>query len=111
MRVVGEVVTLVTRTGGGYDDDGHTLPEVIVNEDIPGAVFIPESAGVINRDDGTTEYREASILLPTFEEITVGATIMVRGEQFTVERPPVDHRSAFGTGRGGTEIFVRRVGR
>lgn len=110
MRVVGEVVTLVTRESGGFDNDGNKLPDVIVNVDIPGAVFIPESAGVIRMTDGATEYREASIMLPTFEQITVGATVMVRGKEFTVHRPPVDHRSAFGTSRGGTEIYVRRVG-
>lgn len=110
MRVVGEVVTLVTREGGGYDDDGHKLPEVIVNHEIPGAVFIPESAGTIHREDGTLQYREASVLLPGFEDVALGAEVIVRGDTFKVDRPPVDHRSMFGTSRGGTELYLRRVG-
>lgn len=110
MRIVGEVVRLVTRKGGGVDDDGYPIPEVIVNVDIPGAVFIPESSGTIDRDTDQLQYREASILIPGFEQITLGAEIVVRGETFLVDRPPVEHRSPFGTGRGGTELYVRRVG-
>lgn len=110
MRVVGQVVRVITRKSGGYDPDGNKLPDTIINEDIPGAVFIPENAGITRAWDGALEWREAYILFPTFEQIAVGATVMVRGEEFTVERPPVDHRSAFGTSRGGTEVFVRRMG-
>lgn len=101
---------MVTRKGGGVDDDGYPLPEEVVNTEIPGAVFIPEAAGMINRQDGTLQYREASILLPSFEDIKVGAEILVRGEAFKVERPSVQHRSAFGTSRGGTELYVKRRG-
>lgn len=110
MHIVGETILLVTRKGGGVDDDGYPIPEQVVNVEIPGAVFIPESTGMIHRDDGTLQYREASVLLPRFEEIAVGAEIIVRGDKFKVDRPPVHHRSAFGTRRGGTEIYLRRMG-
>lgn len=109
MRIVGETIILVTREGGGVDDDGYPMPEQVVNVEIPGAVFIPESTGTIHRTDGTLEYRQASVLLPQFETIEVGAEIKVRGESYRVERPSVDHRSMFGTMRGGTELFLKKV--
>lgn len=107
---MGETIHLVTRQGGGVDDDGYPLPEEVVNTEIPGAVFIPESTGTIHRNDGTLTYQQASVLLPKFEDIGVGAELQIRGESFVVERPSVQHRSAFGTSRGGTEIFVKRRG-
>ena len=109
MAVVGETIVLVTREGGGYDRYGDPLPVKVVNVEIDGAVFIPEGTGTIK--DGVTngEYQQASVLLPGFEEVEVDAEVIVRGEHFRVDRPSVDHRSAFGTSRGGTEIFLKRA--
>lgn len=109
MRIVGETIVLVTREGGGIDDDGYPLPEKEVNVEIRGAVFIPEGNGTILEDDRSGEYRQASILLPTFQEISTGAEVIVRGLSYKVDRPPVDHRSVFGTSLGGTEIYLKRV--
>ena len=109
MRIVGETILMVTRRGGGVDDRGYPLPEEIVNVEIPGAVFIPEGTGRITEGGRGIEYEQARVLLPRFEDIDAGAEIHVRGERFFVERPPVDHRSAFGTDRGGTEIFLEKV--
>lgn len=109
MRIVGEVVTIITRKGGGVDDDGYPLPETIIRVGIPGAVVTPERMGVITADDRAGEYREMSVLLPRFEELGLGAEIEIRGEIFKIDRPPFHHRSVFGTSRGGTEIYVRRA--
>ena len=109
MRIVGETILMVTRRGGGVDDRGYPIPEEIVNVEIPGAVFIPEGTGRVTEGMGAFEYEQARVLLPRFEEINAGAEIHVRGERFFVERPSVDHRSAFGTDRGGTEIFLKKV--
>lgn len=100
---------MVTRRGGGVDDRGYPIPEEIVNVEIPGAVFIPEGTGRINDGGRVIEYEQARVLLPRFENIEAGAEIHVRGERFFVERPSVDHRSVFGTNRGGTEIFLEKV--
>ena len=110
MRIVGETILLVTREGGGVEDRGYPLPEKVVNVEIPGAVFIPESTSVVNEGTGLHTFEQASVLLPRFEEIAVGAELIIRGERFFVERPSVQHRSVFGTSRGGTEIFVKRSG-
>lgn len=109
MRIVGETILLVTREGGGVDDRGYPLPEKVVNVEIDGAVFIPESTGRITDGGRVIEFEQARVLLPRFEEIAAGAEIHVRGERFFVERGSVDHRSAFGTSRGGTEIFLKKV--
>jgi hypothetical protein len=109
MRIVGETIVLVTREGGGYDRYGDPLPVQIVNVEIPGAVFIPEGTGTIKDSSIDGEYQQASVLLPSFEEVEVDAEVLVRGETFRVERPSVHHRSVFGTGRGGTELFLKRA--
>ena len=109
MRIVGEPITLVTRKGGGVDDYGYPLPEKEVNVTIERAIIVPEQSGrIIDRTvDGS--FIEASILLPTHEDVDLGAEVNVRGERYRVDRPPFHHRSAFGTSKGGTEIYVRRA--
>lgn len=109
MRIVGEVVTIITRKGGGVDDDGYPIPETEVRVEVPGAVVTPERLGTIIDDDRAGVFREMSVLLPQFEDVELGAKIEIRGEVFTIDRPPFDHRSVFGTSRGGTEIYVRRA--
>lgn len=109
MAIVGETILVVTRRSGGVDDRGYPIPDEVVNVEIPGAVFIPEGTGRIAGDGRVIEYEQARVLLPRFEEIDATAEIHVRGERFFAERPSVDHRSAFGTNRGGTEIFLKKV--
>lgn len=109
MHIVGETITLVTVTGGGIDRDGYRIPREEHNEPVEGAVVIPEQSGRITDDDRAGEFREASVLLPRFVAIETGSEVVVRGQKFRVDRPPFDHRSAFGTRRGGTEIYLRRA--
>lgn len=109
-RLQGETITIITRAGGGVDDDGYPIPEEIINRDIPGCVVIPEASGRIVDDDRNGEYRETSVLLPgQFPEVETGARIIVRELEYVVDKPPFHHISPFSTGRGGTEIYLRRA--
>lgn len=109
-HIVGEQVTLVTVTGGGgYDDDGYPIPSKEVKQVIDHCVVIPEGNAYQYTDDRFLEFREASVLIPSFVTVDANASVMIRGAKYVVARPAFDHKSAFGSALGGTEIYVKRV--
>lgn len=109
MRIVGEPVTIVTEKGGGYDRYGRELPVTRVKRTIDRAVVVPGTNSSVRDTTIDGQIYEATVLFPTFVDIQDGALVIVRGLEYEVDRPPFDHRSAFGTTRGGTEINIRRV--
>jgi len=78
-------------------------------EEITGAVFIPESGTMVTTVDRVAFTTGASVLLPMVKEISPVATIEARGLQFRQVGHAVHHISMFGTGRGGTQIFIERA--
>lgn len=111
MRIVGEVVTVVTTIGGGYDDDGYPLPKETVRRPIEGCVIIPKGQEVESiGKDATLASKDVSVLAPVFiTDIAEGDTLVIRNENYRVSAPVFQHRSAFATGRGGTEIQAENV--
>ena len=109
-HLVGETVVLRTTTGGGYDRYGDPLPETHIDEPVHHAVVIHEGSDRFD-DDAVLggEVRNVSVMLPGFYEVEQDATVVIRGEEWRVEKPPFDHRSVFGSSLGGTELFVRRA--
>lgn len=110
MRVVGEVVKLITVTGPKKDADGRIIDWGGRKEtDIPGCVIVPRGGHVSQEQDYSLATDEVSVLAPTFlEDVEDGAVLEIQGHEYTVAAPPFHHRSAFGTGRGGTEIRAER---
>lgn len=111
MRIVGEVVTLVKTIGGGFDDDGFPLPKEIVRTPIEGCVIIPKGQEVESiGKDATLASKDVSVLTPVFlTNVAEGDTLVIRNENYRVSAPVFHHKSAFGTGRGGTEIQAENV--
>lgn len=107
-RLVGETVILRTTTGGGVDDDGYPLPDIKVDTPVTRAVFIPESGDIYRTADRDVVVQAASVLLPYVLEVPPTATVIVRGVEYRQSKPAADHKSMFGTGRGGTEIFLTK---
>lgn len=114
MLLKGEVVTIVTVKGGGFDHNGALIPEVKVNRDLPGCVIVPKGAALqdAGSEQGWLAVKDVHVLAPGFiENVEEQNRVIIRGEEFYVSAPPFHHRSAFGTGRGGTEIpCTRKVG-
>ena len=109
-HLVGETIVLRTTTGGGYDRFGDRLPTRVVDKRVERAVVIPEGAERVDGDYIVGgESRTATVLLPGFFKVEQDATVIIRGQEWIVDRPAFDHRSVFGSDRGGTEIFVRRA--
>jgi len=109
-HLVGEPVTIRTQGEDEYDRYGDLIPGAVVDTVIPGAVVIPQVSESI---DGTGvidgEANEVTVLLPRFVEVAQGATLIIRDEEWKVERTPFHHRSVYGSKLGGTELYVRRV--
>lgn len=106
-HLVGERVTIRTRSGGGTDWDGNLLPSKIVDKHVDRAVVIPVRAGRLDMDNQLDASVEGfTVLLPAAYDVQEGAEIIVRGEVYEVAHPPFTHRSAFGSKLGGTEIYV-----
>lgn len=108
MRIVGERITFKTTTADTYDWDGRLMPGKTVRVPVDQCVFVPRGATVSNQGgvDYSLATTEASILTPNVADVQRGASVQIRGKEWTVSGEPVHHRSAFGTGRGGTEIPV-----
>lgn len=94
---------------GGYDSDGRPLPPVLV-EDIHGCVITPKGTGTGVGPGYFFASEDISIFAPKFiEDISSNAQFVVRGEDYVLDGLPFDHRSAFGSQHGGTEIPVKRI--
>lgn len=92
-RLVGETIYLIGSSG-----------RVAVEK----AVVSPESGTVIQRDDGSVIMSRSSVLIPLGVEVALDDRIEVRGVEYRQSRPAETSISPFGTGRGGTEIFIER---
>lgn len=109
-HLVGETVTIQTRGEDQYDRYGDIIYGPVVTTVVPGAVVIPrvsetiDGAGVIEG-----EANEVTVLLPRFVEVGQGATVIIRDEEWQVEKTPFHHRSVYGSKLGGTELYVRRA--
>lgn len=73
---------------------------------VPRAVVSPESGTVINRPDGSVNMARSSVLIPLGFSVAPHDRVEVRGVEYRQSRPPETSISPFGTGRGGTEIFL-----
>lgn len=105
MRLKGETVILVTKTGGGVDDDGYPIPEETIRLPIPRCVIIPKGGNVALAVDYQLASKEISILTPEpVDDVKVGAQLEVRGQRYEVNAPVFHHKSPFGTAVGGSEI-------
>lgn len=106
MRLKGETVILVTRTGGGVDPDGRRIPPTVERTPLEGCVIIPKAGAL---EYGGPSYwlasKEISILTSApVDGVKVGAELEVRGQLFEVNAPVFHHKSPFGTAVGGSEI-------
>ncbi|MDO5372746.1 MAG: hypothetical protein Q4F10_04775 [Corynebacterium glutamicum] len=105
MRISGESVFIITRTEGGYDDRGYWSEGEVVRREIPGCIIVPKGAEVTEGDSYRWASKEVSVMAPVFlDGIEDGDELEIRGQTYFVDAPPFDHRSAFGTRAGGTEI-------
>lgn len=109
-HIVGEVVTIRTREGGGYDRYGDELPEKIVDTAVAGCVVFVVSTEAFS-GNGTYDGEETTVcvLFPSEQPVEQGTTLVIRGDEWRVFKPPFAHRSAFGSRLGGTEAFARRA--
>jgi len=105
MRLKGETVILVTKTGGGYDNDGRLIPPVVVRTPMQRCVIIPKGGNVASAVDYQLASKEISILTPEpVDGLEVGAELEVRGQVYEINAPVFHHKSPFGTTVGGSEI-------
>lgn len=93
-RLVGETVYIL-------GDSGRVA--------VPRAVVAPESGTVIYRPDGSVNMARSSVLIPLGYSVTPDDRVEIRGVEYRQTRPPETSISPFGTGRGGTEIFIERA--
>lgn len=105
MRLKGETVILITRTGGGMDPDGRLIPPTIERTPLEGCVIIPKGGNVASAVDYQLASKEISILTSApVDGVKAGAELEVRGQLFEVNAPVFHHKSPFGTAVGGSEI-------
>lgn len=103
-RLQGETVYLVEVTGRDYR--GRPITELTPLQ----AVVVPGRSDIAagGDDAGWLNTAEITLLLTGFHEFEAGQQIEVRGTTYYVDGDPFDHISAFGTGRGGTELRLSR---
>lgn len=93
----------------GRDDRGR--PIIISEEREPLAAVVTdgkyklEAAG---SDVGWIDTGTLTILFLDFVEVDQGEIFEVRGDEWLADGEQFDHRSPFGTARGGSEITVSR---
>lgn len=103
-RVQGETVYLVEVKGRDYR--GRPITERTPLQ----AVVVPGRSDVTEGGDaaGWLNTAELTLLLPEFRAVEAGQEVEVRGHTYYVDGDGFDHRSAFGTARGGTELRLTR---
>lgn len=75
---------------------------------VPNAVVSPQSGTVVVRNDGQVIISRYSVLIPLGYSVEFSDKIEVRGVEHFQESPAETSISPFGTGRGGTEIFLEK---
>lgn len=108
MNISGETITFLSESGGGYTADGRWIPPEVTNVDVPGCVIIPDGQAVTAGDTYMLAEKNVRVLVPGFIQVEEGSTVLIRGEEYIVSAPGFDHRSPFGTGRGGSEFKCER---
>lgn len=108
MAIVGETVTMPGEPEG-LDYRGRPIygdPIEFM------AVVVPEGSDLRPGSDDLVTFvsTQAKILIPNGwpvpETLASGAEVEVRGQTYYVDGDGVDHRSPFGTGRGGIELAL-----
>ena len=107
MRIVGEQVSVISEEirnqwGALIDYETVDFQAVVVPE---GSDLRPGKDDVVTFVTTTTK-----LLIPAGwnvpEELVSGASVIVRGTTYYVDGDVVEHRSPFGTGRGGLEVSL-----
>lgn len=107
MRIKGETIEIRHVEGGGFDPDGFRLPEEVTWETVNGCVIAPVSGLVMTEIDYRLAQEEVTVYAPTFITIKIDEEFKARGKMWQVTEIPFDHRSPFGTNRGGTEFKAK----
>lgn len=103
--LVGE--TVIMRLIVGRDQYGVPVFE---DTEIHNCVITPKGTSGGITDNYFFASEKMSILAPVFlPPIDDKAQFIVRGESYSLDGLPFDHKSVFGTGAGGTEIPVTRT--
>lgn len=106
-HLVGETVTI---KGAVIGRDSRGRPIYGPDRQITGAVVISEGNSITANPalETSVTTRRVSVILPGFYELAEKDVVVVRGLDYTVDRAPFNHRSAFGSSLGGTEVFLIR---
>ena len=109
-HLVGETVAVRTYGEPSRDHRGRLVPGKAVDVEYNQCVVYQKDAGEGERDPVVVspDYREIVVMFPTVVGLEEGDIVVVHGVEMKVQPHPVVWSSPFGTGRGGTEVIVRR---